>query len=387
MYLSILINQVRAMNNLHVKIILFLILVCNAPNFAQITVGVNTLPDVGDELEYAHFTFNGDTSSYRQNGANLTWNYTLSSIDSTSTEAYLDIEGTPAQDSFPSANMLVSGIGIEAAALRTANSISILGFVGGPIGFIGGGAIRFSDPLTIREVPIEYGDAFADSVTYSFTVSSALLGLDTVMIMGATIDSLRFNFKIVMKAEATAWGNVTVNGTSADVLKISHQEITENGLELGVNFAGNIIWIDGSLLFGDAFGGREISRGYSFLSADSKASIIEFEEQEVPIDTMGNTETIVTGRMRSDLATSVGDIPQIAGLELSPNPADDWIQLNSDIDLYLANYKILTLDGKTIQSGKIRSNNILEIGQLSFGSYILEVRTSDQFGVLKFVKN
>ncbi|MDX1685428.1 MAG: T9SS type A sorting domain-containing protein [Saprospiraceae bacterium] len=353
---------------------------------AQITVGTETLPDIGDVLEYAIFSYEDDTTSYRMDGEDLSWSYDISNIDSTEQELYLDIAGTPLQDSFPMANMVVSGIGFEAAALRTMNNISILGLSAGQLGFFGMGVIHFEDPWVIREVPIDYGDSFSDSVSFSLTVSSALFGLDTIMIMGATIDSMRFNFNIAIEAEATAWGSVNVNGQSFEVLKLTSVQTSQTGLELGINFGGTIIWVDGSLLFGDVFDNAETSTSYSFLSADSKESIIEFQEERVPIDTLGNTEIEVVGRMKSELATSVRDVPSIAGLKVSPNPAVDQVAVTADDPLEGATYRLLSLDGKVISEPGPLTKSI-DVRGLRDGTYILEIRWSDRIGTARLVKH
>ena len=207
----------------------------------QIQVGEETLPDVGDVLRYANFTLD-DTVSHRRDGENLSWTYDVTAIDSFYEETYRDIQGSPLADSFPDANMIVDRLGSLAAARRSANSIEILGFGGGPFGPFGGGVTKFNDPFLIRRVPINYGDQWSDEVQFRFTFSSELIpGLDTVMpLPGASIDSIRITVTLKRTERATAWGTLNAQGESFDVLKMTINDEVSNKIEVGVVVGGRV---------------------------------------------------------------------------------------------------------------------------------------------------
>lgn len=352
---------------------------------AQIEVSEETLPEVGDVLRYANFTPD-DTMSHTMDGAGLTWSYGVSVIDSFNEENYRDIQGTPLADSFPNANMIVEGLGSMAAARRTANEIEILGFGDGPFGPFGGGVTRFNDPFLIRRVPINYGDVWSDSVRFAFTFSSDLIpGLDTVMpVPGATIDSIRIRVTLKRTERASAWGTLTAQGQDFDVLKITADDEVRNGIDLGLLIGGFRVWFDATTLFGDVFGGNNLSTNYRFQSADSKESIMEILEQQVPIDTMGNTRTVYVGRIKGSLVTSVHDLAEIDGIKLSPNPVSDRLAVTADDDLSNAEYRLTSLDGRLLRQGNF--NRDIDVSWLPTGQYMVHIVTEAAGSVLKFVK-
>lgn len=367
--------------------VIITIALCQVSASSQITVGTSTLPDIGDVLEYALFTQTGDTTSYREDGGNLSWSFNAIIVDSTEQEAYLDITGSPLQDSFPTANMIVGELGSEAAALRTSNKIEILGFGGGPLALFGGGNIVFQDPFVYRQVPIDFGDSFQDEVGFSILIDASIIpGLDSIMlpIPGTTIDSIRFGTTINQTQEATAWGDISVGGSVFDVLKVTQTDVVSTSIELGIGLNGSIIlWIDASAFLGGfAGGGDEETVTYKFLSADSKESILEVIEERVPIDTMGNTELIVTGRVKASLITSNKDhFEEIADLEVFPNPASNELNLTTELSGEIEEVRISNAYGQLLRRYEGSDLGKIDVSSLSSGNYILEVFTQKAKGV------
>lgn len=343
---------------------------------SQIEVSESTLPDIGDILEYNYFNFDGDTTSYREVGGNLSWSYDIRSIDSSRTEAYLDISGSPLADSFPQANMILDELGSQAAAIRTQNTIEIVGFAGGPLGFLGGGVTRFSDPFVYRTVPINFGDQFSDNISFSFQVSSEFIpGLDslTLPIPGATLDSIRVTITLTRSESAEGWGSLTLNSETYDVLKIKQEDGVQNKIEFGVSFGGSIIWLDATQFIGDAFGGDDLTTTYKFLSADDKASVLEIEERRVPIDTMGNTMLVTTGRTGQDIVTSVRDNSTDLGeFTIVTNPVGDELSISFENEkLSGSTYLIVDANGIICQRGPMSQK--IDVSGLVAGTYFIYV--------------
>jgi hypothetical protein len=353
---------------------------------SQIEVGVNTLPNLGDVLDYGIFS-----TSYRTQGGNLSWSYSGIVPDSFEQEFYLDISGHPLQDTFPSANMLIRGAGFEAAAIRSSTEINAVGLGGELFNFFGSGSFVLSDPFLFKKVPISYGDSFTDEVDVSLTFPSSLIpGLDTVTlpIPGTTLDSLRFTITFGKTEEATAWGELELHNKSYDVLKITQQDFTSTIIELGINFFGQITWFDATTLFGGGMGmGTDLTVTHKFLTADSKESMIEFSESRIPIDTFGNTELIVTGRIKASLLTSNKDNYQpISDLNVYPNPSSGAVTIiGSNIGNEHTNIFVRDLFGRQLSRFSQDISGDAVIGDLPPGEYLIEVRTKDQRGVRKVI--
>ena len=359
-----------------------LIILTASIGHAQIEVGLNTLPDVGDVLYYDMFTHTGDTTSYRMDGPDLNWSYDNFIVDSSAVETYLDIAGTALGDSFPNANMILEQFGSQAAARRTTTKIEVLGFAGGPLGFLGNGTVRFEDPLLFRQVPINYGDQFDDEVQFDFVLDASLLpGLDSLMlpIPGATVDSLKIGFILGQAQEATAWGNLSIMGSNFEVLKMTQINTVDNILELGINVAGTLLWIDATPFLGNAFGGRQVTKNYQFLSADHKEVILEFSEEEIPIDTMGNTQLVITGRYAAFLLANTTDHAVSEDLEVMPNPAVSHFTVSSESDATIEAYKVIDAYGRVVLADQSQPSQV-DISNLAPGRYAVLVQTNKGLG-------
>jgi hypothetical protein len=73
---------------------------------------------------------------------------------------------------------------------------------------------------------------------------------------------------------------------------------------------------------------------------------------------------------------------QVSELKIYPNPVRNRLRLNKDN----GNYRILSIDGKLLQSDEL-NDNIINVSDLSSGMYLLELK-SDQDEILtsKFIK-
>lgn len=72
---------------------------------------------------------------------------------------------------------------------------------------------------------------------------------------------------------------------------------------------------------------------------------------------------------------------------LFPNPASQQLSIKTDEDLIGSNYNIINIMGQTVRSGKINSdNNLLEVGDLSNGTYLLQIYSKDGGAVSRFIK-
>lgn len=348
----------------------------------QITIDNNTLPEVGDILEYVAFDGIADTTTFRQQGEDVTW--TFGNIDGSGpiiTEAFNEIMGSGLDTLFPDANMVVNLDMFPAAAIRDSNSISIIGIQGNAFG---GGFLdidveadtRFDDPYIYRQTPINYGDSYSDDFSLSFTVATdsiAFLDSIPIPIPGATLDSLRINIENSKTETATGWGMVELVGNEFEVLKIEIDETSSTGLDLGVTVFGIFTWLDASLFFdlGMLAPGGETTI-HRFMSADSKASIVEFE-QTIVEDSLGR-EITVFGSVRADLITSTRDeLIEAEELVIYPQPAHDIMTIeNKDQDAINSNLLIIDNSGKVMSRTSMNESRVsLEVSSYPSGTYTL----------------
>ncbi len=74
-------------------------------------------------------------------------------------------------------------------------------------------------------------------------------------------------------------------------------------------------------------------------------------------------------------------------INLYPNPASTQLTLKTNEKLIGSNYSVLNIMGQTVRSGKITSDNtLLEVEDLSGGTYFVRVQSKDGNSVSRFVK-
>ena len=360
--------------------------------YAQVTIDNTSLPEIGDAIVYDLFFDFQDTLTYRENGADLTWSYDDLVTTQTVTERYASIDGTALADSFPDANMIIQIGFFESAALRTDNSIEVVGvLLDGFEDFGVEGGVDLGDNYTIMEFPVEHGNTSEDAFAVRVSISAEMIpGLDSLELPfpGATLDSLRFTVEQSKTEEATAWGTLSLDGRSHDVLKVEQTDVTETTIEIGANLFGTIVWLDLIELLG-TFGGDMGGFGdfgfadgetktYRFLSPDIKGSLLEFTEQR-GLDTLDNATLTVSGRVYNSLTSNIAEIEeQNRYVRIFPNPTQDYIHIEVE-DLNKANIIIRSYDGKVmLQKNGFSVEERLDIRSLDSGIYILELHHNDQ---------
>lgn len=73
-------------------------------------------------------------------------------------------------------------------------------------------------------------------------------------------------------------------------------------------------------------------------------------------------------------------------LLISPNPAHDILNISGELTEVNMDFEILGLEGKIYKTGKINSNNKIQIQQLPRGTFILLLRSGEKSYAQKFVK-
>jgi hypothetical protein len=362
---------------------------------SQITVSSESLPDIGDVLEFTIFSNFEDTLEYRKSGPNTEWDLTSFNAVTGQQETYLDITGTELADSFPDANMIVEFGGFQAAAERTDSTVSIVGLlVDGFGGFDVNADVFLEDPFRLRYTPFEYEDVIEDDFQVQISISADIIPfLDSldVGIPGATIDSVRVTLDIAKREEAIGWGTLTIAGQQQEVLQILENNSTETTIEIGVNL-GIFFWIDATDLLdglgGDGvpnIGGNQSITTYKFMNMDDKRAIIQFDESMV-LDTAGTSSLVVNGRTSAEFLTDVEDIILNPTITISPNPADQHIDVKGTEQYNILDSHIYNINGQIVMSNvKIPGDDRIDIQALSTGTYMLLIRTEEGLITEKFM--
>jgi len=349
-----------------------LALVLSAACSAQITTSINSLPEVGDLLNYK--TLENITADYELSGENITWDFTQMTGDVIQEEAYSNAENGIYFSQFPDTDLLVNFTGIEAYANRNTTNIEIVGVTAGQL-FEGSElntAQPLSEPFVIRRAPIGYEDTFSGSSTFGFSSATADFGelADLINefnpIEGASIDSIRINIEISRTEEVDGHGTVLIGSESIPALRLVQTDITEVSLEIFVVTGILDTWFNISDLIdlGElGFEGLEVTN-YQFLAEDSKEYILE-----VNVDSTTGT---ATGRYNSDFTNGVND-NHSAVLNVYPNPFQRNISFtNTDFDQLI----ILDALGKEMINVDLDSlqNIELELSHLKSGMYYLVMK-------------
>ncbi len=348
-------------------------------SYTQTTINDSTLPEIGDQLIYTNFNVDSSINDYKNQGENLTWEYSNLNLLNDQTENYEDINGHNLQDKFPNANMVLNVFGFDAAANRMTQSIEILGldipeFAGIPVN----SNVIFDEPFTLRSTPFGYGDIIEDSYQFQLTFGSDLIpGIDTLTIPGINvqIDSIRSTTTIHKVEEGTAWGTLNLEGNEYDVLKVKQDDITSSTIEVGFEVFGQFTWLDASLFLQDFFEMlNQTSTTYKFLTNDSKTSLIEFTEIQLP-DTIGGGQVNVVARVSKNLPSSLNYSLTQNDVNIYPNPAQDFLFIKGiESPKSNTNWTIYNSSGKEVSEGYFNEDGLIDISSLSSGHYFIKIQ-------------
>ena len=374
-------------------IALFLLTCLTVSSYGQITVESNTLPEVGDILNYINIIGFEDTTAYRQSGEDVVWTFDNLVAGMEMDEFYVDITTTDLADSFPTAEMLINLGPFVGAATRSTNRLNVVGVSArGFGGFDFDAAVRLSDDYVLRETPLTFGTQNDDDVEVLVTLDASVIpGLDSLDIgLPGGIDSIRVIVELDRSEEVIGWGTVNIeNEEPAEALQVLEVTSSDFSIEVGVDFLGALLWIDVTDVFGMGlgFGGAQTTNTYRFITEDRKRSLIEFSETEVP-DAQGNTMLVITGRIGADLITSTEDISfSEANMTLFPNPVSESLIIAGDNNNTSYQISIWNMQGQLIQqNSSYQLGDQMDVSLLENGYYSIRLSNDDESTVAKFYK-
>lgn len=364
------------------RVYLYFALLCisSASLVGQTTVTNASFPRVGDTLRtVTDLTFTGFDPSMV--GADLSWDFTSLAAGPGVEVVYLDVDNAPAKDSFPEADMYISGEGLgQDIYYRTSNNrIVEVGRDGfDPIL----GAVEISVAVegnsVLRRAPVSFGDTYDDDYGFALEIDISTLPDSLQAIFENPIlmaDAIRVFVDIEVEEEVDAWGTLTLPSRSHDVLRIKRTTTTNSTLE-ALTVAG---WIDlGAFaaflpdLVGDLLQ-ETVVDSYVFIADDSKELVAS-----VTIDSVTNVTSTV---YRVDnLSVNTADVPALKGdVTAFPNPSFGNLNF-SFAGLPTDNYRveIYNILGAKSWSGNSKGKQLLEadVQDLRPGIYLYRVYNS-----------
>lgn len=128
-----------------------------------------------------------------------------------------------------------------------------------------------------------------------------------------------------------------------------------------------------------SFGGSGDDYGFSVQQTSDGGYIIAASK-----DAQTSSPKIYLIKTNASGSTAVEDYPNQINMELYPNPATDYITIESELQKY--NYQVMDITGKQLLSGNVNTNKFnLDISAFSKGIYFISIYNGDQQTVHKMI--
>ncbi len=363
------------------KLVSILALVCISIYMsAQITVGLNTLPEVGDVLQYESFTAYEGVGKWDSIAQDFQyWEFYDIVFDGETEESYLNADMGMVKDSFPDADMLVDFLGNEGYAIRNSTSISIIGFSGQEFaGLPVPLTLALEQPFVIRRAPIAYGDLYNTQTSFSarfplsdFPELDTLIQENNPLGEGVDIDSFGITWDLNRTEEAVGWGSMFPSDFDIEILQVLQRDQIQTTIEAYIISVIGGSWLDVSAFLPEEFSSQlDLDLlTYKYLGENNKESLVEFT-----VDA-NDPMAIPSGRALSGLiTTSTEDITFGNQLSLYPNPTSDILYIKAEEAIIQLH--IYDVNGQLISSKKENSEFVSwNLDGFTSGHYYITVQT------------
>lgn len=354
---------------------------------AQTTITNAVRPAVGDSFSYRYDTVVASLVLGTP-GPNQSWDFSNLNSNVRRSEVYLPKSAGANAASFPTADAVVFQGITEMYYRMYANRVDLLGTAtrgGGPIPGLGGANV-FPKPATVLRYPENYLDSLSYQTINSVAFSSSILPDSLLNSLPLKPDSFRVNFNTKFHKVADAWGTLKLPAKSWEVLREKINTVSKTTIDAKVQFLG---WIDvtglASGLFAGFFGDLNTT-AYAFISNETKGYIAY-----ITTDSLGLPAAVQykpDDRIQLQTANGTNSI----ALNLYPNPAQDvLIVSNNSLPGERYTYRIVDVNGKTIQSAKIQlienESHSIQIHGLKAATYTFQLldNKAQELGNARFI--
>jgi hypothetical protein len=353
--------------------------------FAQITLTVNDIANVGDQVITSNVPFSGEAAP----GTSMT--YDLNSLQPgffEDTTNYISAAGTPFAAQMPGANVCQTSAGSYTYFVRNNSGFYLKGFVfsfpmdSGVIQLPSNFVFSFNPRIPIMTFPATMGmnqitQSTSSRITFPFDTTITYLGVQV------QVDSLGISLNVNDTSIIDGWGTAVFPGGQFEVLRNYHAMNLSTTLQvLAVLPFFGPTWIDlpDNLLPGGAG---------DFLGGNTRDIMLWTNGRKQPLVTMGlDTLGLVTSAdVQTDLlvVSNRSIVSEQASFEFYPNPASGDVSLNLPEDSRAV--RIREVSGKCVKEFRgFGSRANLSVSALPDGVYILETESeSGRLGRKKMV--
>lgn len=319
---------------------------------AQITITTADVAPVYTVIYQANDTMPSVTVGSA--GSNQTWSYTALVNHREDTLTFTMPAFTPYAAAFPNANLCAmnGATGNSYTYLNnSAAELNIHGQAGDPLG-VGMMAIPFNNPESLIMFPAAYGSSWIDTATAMFTM---YYGQDPGI--GFTVDSFRIHMFVKKTTDYDGWGSLTTPAGTYNVLRQNSLRVEYDTIDIYA--FGN--WIP------SFFSQQDSNRVYTHWANGVGFPVCELTEaQDLGQVTEGNylISTALIGMAENNAA---------AGLDLYPNPANDFINFKSE-NKNAKSISVYDVNGQLVRTVNVNSTlTRIDISSFAPGMYFYSV--------------
>ena len=323
-------------------------------SFAQIKITNATFPKPGDTLKTI-FTANvpGGLQMGSTGGPRI-WDFSQLKNGFKQREIYtLPSSGKDAAF-FPDANLLMISDGQEFYIKSTDQMMEGLG-IGGSNEFLDTSiVIKYNKRPILRKTPLEFINTTFSQGEFRIDLNARIIPDSLLKDFPIKPDSIRLQVSNTLRGLIDAYGTLKIHGKNYEVLREKAEVITE--ARVFIKVLG--IWLDLLSLAGDnipeQFGnflGRDTTIAYNFYNNLKKEAIVS------ATFTTNGTFQGVTFIDEVNLTSSVDQTLLDSPFTISPNPAADYMEINSEYTEIPHTLLISDMSGRSVYFGIIEPGN------------------------------
>ncbi len=350
-----------------------LLIICGQ-TFSQISLTVNDIANVGDQIITSSIPYTGEAPAVGSGQ-----NYDLSQLPPgflEDTTNYIAAAGTPYASQMQGANICQVSAGSYTYFVRNSGGFYLKGFVfaippGSGLPLPSEFVFSFSPQIPIMTFPATMGmnlntDATSSRVEIPFDTTIVINGVST------NIDKIGIKLNMKDTSIIDGWGTATFPGGQYDVLRNTHAINLSTTLEAYVIIFGTLgTWIPlpTSLIPGGAG---------DFLGGNTKDVMLWANGRKQPLITMGldSLGLVNTADVQADLlvVSNRSLVSEIPAFEFYPNPASSAVSFILPEDSRAI--RIRDLSGKSVKEfTSFGKDAKLSVAGLSEGVYVAEIST------------
>ncbi len=277
-------------------------------------------------------------------------------------------------DSFPTSDVLIPLLGGEGYFKTNGNSMEAIGFHGDPFGLLGADVtIPFSDPITLYNAPMTYGDNFKDTGEFYTEIDGSIIPPGQ---FPTTVDSLTVLYKTEVNDTIDAFGTLITPSGTYDVLRMSRVEYRYTEVFAKIPVFG---WVDASAYVPQL--GNDTVWTWIYKDAVTSQNIVEIDLEWRGTTIFSPTTTTRDARwLIPPTSVSTFDFQkQTADIKVYPNPAMNYVNFEFN-DIQAGNYQINVYNVlgrlEKSESHYLSSDATIytDVSDLSKGAYIYNIQ-------------